>query len=86
MPEMDGFEATRMIRQHESQGQLPGRSTRLPIVALTANALKGDRERCLAAGMDEYLSKPLQPEKLLATIQSFLTLGTSASIEVPAAP
>jgi two-component system sensor histidine kinase/response regulator len=73
MPEMDGFEATRQIRQLESQGKLPARSNRLPIVALTANALKGDRERCLEVGMDDYLSKPLQPEKLLATIESFLS-------------
>ncbi len=72
MPEMDGYDATRRIRQHEAQQPIPGRSTRLPIIALTANALKGDRERCLEAGMDDYLSKPLQPEKLMAMIQSFL--------------
>jgi len=73
MPEMDGFEATRVIRQHETHNPLPGRTTRLPIIALTANALNGDRERCLQAGMDDYLSKPLQPEKLLAIIGSFLS-------------
>jgi CheY-like chemotaxis protein len=60
MPEMDGFEATRAIRQWEGAsgvGQSP--ITRLPIVALTANAMQGDRERCLAAGMDDYITKPL---------------------------
>ncbi|HWF08889.1 MAG TPA: ATP-binding protein, partial [Bryobacteraceae bacterium] len=78
MPEMDGFEATRIIRQHESNNALPGRTGRLPIVALTANAVKGDRERCLEAGMDDYLSKPLHPEKLVATIQSFLSRAVIA--------
>ncbi len=72
MPEMDGFEAARVIREHEARKSLPTRATRLPIIALTANALKGDRERCLKAGMDDYLSKPLQPEKLLATISTFI--------------
>ncbi|HEY7118296.1 MAG TPA: response regulator [Tepidisphaeraceae bacterium] len=73
MPEMDGFEAARLIREHETTNRLPGRTTRLPIIALTANALKEDRERCLEAGMDDYLSKPLQPERLLALIASFLS-------------
>jgi signal transduction histidine kinase/DNA-binding response OmpR family regulator len=84
MPEMDGFEATQTIRRQESRGSLHGRTSRLPIVALTANALKGDRERCLQAGMDEYLSKPLQPEKLLQTIESLL--GRAATKALPAKP
>jgi signal transduction histidine kinase/CheY-like chemotaxis protein/HPt (histidine-containing phosphotransfer) domain-containing protein len=85
MPEMDGFEATRLIRQHEANRALPGRTTRLPIVALTANAVKGDRERCLEAGMDDYLSKPLHPEKLVATIRSFLSRAPSRPAPAPVA-
>ena len=73
MPEMDGFDATRQIREIESTGRVLARSGRLPIVALTANAIKGDRDRCLAAGMDEYLTKPLDPHRLIETIQRCLT-------------
>jgi CheY-like chemotaxis protein len=67
MPEMDGFEATAAIRQRERDT-----GAHVPIVAMTAHAMTGDRERCLAEGMDAYLSKPLRPEDLLATIDGLL--------------
>ncbi len=63
MPEMDGFETTAAIREQERATE-----RHLPIIALTAHAMKGDRERCLEAGMDEYLSKPLQAETLFGMI------------------
>lgn len=69
MPLMDGFEATRKIREREQiarGGEGPG--LRMPIIALTANAMKGDREACLDAGMDAYVSKPIAPLELLRTI------------------
>jgi len=65
MPEMDGFEATRRIRDDEARGD--GRHT--PIVALTALALAGDRERCLSAGMDDYMTKPVRAATLAAAVQ-----------------
>jgi two-component system, sensor histidine kinase and response regulator len=68
MPVMDGFEATAAIRKLED-----GSGFRLPIVALTAHAMKGDREKCLAAGMDGYLTKPIRPQELDEVLQGYLT-------------
>lgn len=73
MPEMDGYEATRRTREQEAQGRhFCSRGARLPVIALTANAVKGDRERCLAAGMDDCVTKPIDPEKLGATLRKWL--------------
>jgi PAS domain S-box-containing protein len=66
MPELDGYEATRSIRAAESSGR------RTPIVALTANAMEGDRERCLASGMDDFVSKPLRRETLVAALEHWV--------------
>ena len=67
MPEMDGFSATNAIRKAEL---LTGRHT--PIIAMTANAMEGDRERCLASGMDDYISKPIDPDQLRNVIQKWV--------------
>ncbi|CAK3945683.1 Histidine kinase NIK1 [Lecanosticta acicola] len=71
MPVMGGFEATAKIREYEMAHEL----TRSPIVALTAHAMLGDREKCIQAQMDEYLSKPLKPNQLIQTILKCATLG-----------
>ena len=72
MPEMDGYEATRAIRSFEEQQGLQ----RVPIVGLTARAMKSDRRRCLEAGMDDYLSKPVQRRDLIATTRKWLKPGS----------
>jgi len=81
MPEMDGLQATRAIREKE---QATG--GHIPIVAMTAHAMKGDRERCLAAGMDGYVSKPIRTKELLETIESLAAPGISPEPAVSLAP
>jgi two-component system sensor histidine kinase/response regulator len=81
MPEMDGFEATAAIRKNEESG-----ARRIPIVAMTAHALKGDRERCLASGMDGYLPKPIRSAELFAAIEDAVGKGKSAAAEPALAP
>jgi CheY-like chemotaxis protein len=71
MPEMDGFEATRAIRQREEQSA----ARRVPIVALTANALEGDREQCISVGMDDYLTKPFKQEQLREVLDRWLPVA-----------
>ncbi len=73
MPEMDGFEATRRIIAHERTHDLP----HTPIVALTGNAIRGDREACLEAGMDDYLAKPFEFGELFAVLNRWLPNGVS---------
>jgi CheY-like chemotaxis protein len=74
MPEMDGLQAVGLIRQNEERTG----SGRLPIIALTAHAMRGDRERCLAAGMDGYITKPINRVELFSAIDSVLQSRQSA--------
>ncbi len=74
MPEMDGFQATAQIREREKAAA----ARRVPIVAMTAHAMAGDRERCLAAGMDGYVSKPIDRNELFAAIEKYAPAGATA--------
>ena len=77
MPEMDGLEATRRIRAHEEKS-----GTHIPIIAMTAHAMSGDRERCIAAGMDDYVAKPISAKMLASAMDRVveLTLSVKASM------
>lgn len=66
MPEMDGYEATKLIRQSE------GNEEHITLVAMTANAMEGDKEKCIAVGMDDYISKPIKPALLQDCLQRWL--------------
>jgi signal transduction histidine kinase/CheY-like chemotaxis protein/ligand-binding sensor domain-containing protein len=74
MPEMDGFEATAAIREKEQ-----GSNFRIPVIALTAHAMKGDRERCIAAGMDGYLSKPIRAQELEEILDKYVARRTEVT-------
>ncbi len=72
MPEMDGYEATRAIREKEASRGGDRQDKRMPIVALTAHAMEGDRETCIKAGMDDYLSKPFRPNELYSVLARWM--------------
>ena len=79
MPEMDGFQATAQIRDKEKSS-----GKHIPIIALTAHAMKGDRERCLAAGMDGYVAKPIRQQELMETIEALVPSGPGVRPTSPA--
>jgi len=84
MPEMDGLEATRAIRERQKDGVAnPNYQSRIIIIAMTAQAMQGDREKCLAAGMDDYLSKPILPKDVRAMVERW---GAQATPAAPVAP
>ena len=74
MPEMNGLEAARLIRAQEKAGE-----GRLPIIAMTAHAMKGDEARCLSAGMDGYVSKPIEPDEFFDVIERHLDVSSAPS-------
>jgi CheY-like chemotaxis protein len=76
MPEMGGLEATRLIREWESEG-----SKRTPIIGLTAHAMQEDRDRCLEAGMDDYITKPIRADKLRQTLDAIAEAGRTSGEE-----
>ena len=80
MPEMDGYEATGRIRKHNNPGVVA-----TPIIALTANAMSGDSEKCIAAGMDDYLAKPFEPDLFEEKILYWMTNGRSGAAKQKAA-
>jgi two-component system, sensor histidine kinase and response regulator len=80
MPNLDGYTTTGRIRERERGGE------RLPVIAMTAHAMKGDRERCLEAGMDDYLAKPLRPDALDEVLERWLGLAPAGSAEPAGEP
>ncbi len=86
MPEMDGLEATRMIRELQKKGGNPISNARVVIIAMTAQAMQGDREKCLAAGMDDYLAKPIRPKDMRAIIERWSSEMSSSAPAQSTAP
>jgi PAS domain S-box-containing protein len=81
MPEMDGYEATRTIRRYET-----ATGKHIPIIAMTAHAMQGDRELCIAAGMDDYMTKPLSMEKLREMLLRWMTQGATTAAQTTMTP
>ncbi len=92
MPEMDGFDATREIRRREAEGAKREsfdelrHNGRMPIIAMTANAMQGDRDRCLDAGMDDYLAKPIKSNLLEAILAKWLPIEASDQLDPVSTP
>jgi len=84
MPEMDGFEATRVIRERQREGK-PNYKSSLVIVAMTANAMPGDRDNCLAAGMDDYVAKPVRPEDIRTVVERWASVAAKPDRPMPTA-
>jgi len=83
MPEMGGLEATKIIRERQkNRGEFPNYKPTIIIVAMTANAMQGDREKCLAAGMDDYLAKPVRLEDIRTIVERWGAIA--AATESPA--
>jgi CheY-like chemotaxis protein/HPt (histidine-containing phosphotransfer) domain-containing protein len=84
MPEMDGMEATRIIRERQAdRATYPNYKSSMIIVAMTANAMTGDREKCIAGGMDDYLSKPVRPEDVRKVIERWASTATMPETATP---
>jgi CheY-like chemotaxis protein len=81
MPDMDGLQASTRIREIEK-----GRGTYTPILALTAHTMKGDRERCLAAGMDQFINKPIDAERFVEVVEAAATDGGTGKDRPPGTP
>jgi CheY-like chemotaxis protein/HPt (histidine-containing phosphotransfer) domain-containing protein len=83
MPEMNGYEFTRILRQREDEN---GSGVRIPVIAMTANAFREDMEKCYAAGMDDFVSKPVTLQRLAAVLSQWLAPKDAPVIELPLAP